>query len=99
MAQINFGGVNETVVTREEFPLEKARKVLEKYIPLLYDERKARKRAAGAVSVVDDYSVLSVDVKHFTPVADAVADGLQIADGSQLRLLFNPKTTNCIRTG
>ena len=29
MAQINFGGVNETVVTREEFPLEKARKVLE----------------------------------------------------------------------
>lgn len=42
------------------------------------------------MSVVDDYSVLSVDVKHFTPVADAVADGLQIADGSQLRLLFNP---------
>ena len=29
MAQINFGGVNETVITREEFPLEKARKVLE----------------------------------------------------------------------
>ena len=29
MAQINFGGVNETVVTREEFPLEKASKVLE----------------------------------------------------------------------
>ena len=29
MAQINFGGVNETVVSREEFPLEKARKVLE----------------------------------------------------------------------
>ena len=69
---------------------EYLRSSLEKYIPLLYDERKARKRAAGAVSVVDDYSVLSVDVKHFTPVADAVADGLQIADGSQLRLLFNP---------
>ena len=29
MAQINFGGVNETVVTREEVPLEEARKVLE----------------------------------------------------------------------
>ena len=25
MAQINFGGVEEKVVTREEFPLEKAR--------------------------------------------------------------------------
>lgn len=28
MAKINFGGVEETVVTREEFPLEKAKKVL-----------------------------------------------------------------------
>ncbi|MDW3192713.1 MAG: ketol-acid reductoisomerase [Cytophagales bacterium] len=28
MAQINFGGTEETVVTREEFPLEKAREVL-----------------------------------------------------------------------
>ena len=28
MAQINFGGVEEKVVTREEFPLEKAREVL-----------------------------------------------------------------------
>ncbi|WP_258103672.1 ketol-acid reductoisomerase [Marinoscillum sp. MHG1-6] len=28
MAQINFGGVTEQVVTREEFPLEKAREVL-----------------------------------------------------------------------
>lgn len=29
MAKLNFGGVLEEVVTREEFPLEKARKVLE----------------------------------------------------------------------
>ncbi len=28
MAQINFGGVNEEVVTREEFPLDKAREIL-----------------------------------------------------------------------
>ena len=28
MAKINFGGVEENVVTREEFPLEKAREVL-----------------------------------------------------------------------
>lgn len=63
---------------------------VEKYVPLLSDKQRARRRMTGAVSVVDDYSVLSVDVKHFTPVADAVSDGLQIADGSQLRLLFNP---------
>ncbi len=30
MAQINFGGVVENVVTREEFPVEKAREVLKK---------------------------------------------------------------------
>ena len=29
MAKMNFGGVLEEVVTREEFPLEKARKVLQ----------------------------------------------------------------------
>ena len=28
MAQLNFGGVVETVVTREEFPLSKAQQVL-----------------------------------------------------------------------
>ena len=28
MAKLNFGGVEETVVTRNEFPLEKAREVL-----------------------------------------------------------------------
>ena len=28
MAVMNFGGVEENVVTREEFPLEKAREVL-----------------------------------------------------------------------
>ncbi|MGM9861378.1 MAG: ketol-acid reductoisomerase [Muribaculaceae bacterium] len=29
MATMNFGGVNETVVTREEFPLDKARQILQ----------------------------------------------------------------------
>ena len=29
MAQLNFGGTTETVVIRDEFPLEKAREVLE----------------------------------------------------------------------
>ncbi|NCN28671.1 ketol-acid reductoisomerase, partial [bacterium] len=28
MTKMNFGGVEETVVTREEFPLEKAQEVL-----------------------------------------------------------------------
>ena len=28
MAKLNFGGVEETVITRDEFPLEKAREIL-----------------------------------------------------------------------
>jgi ketol-acid reductoisomerase len=32
MAKLNFGGVEEEVVTREEFPLEKAREVLGKEV-------------------------------------------------------------------
>ena len=32
MAKINFGGVVETVITREEFPLSKAREVLKNEI-------------------------------------------------------------------
>src|SRR4030042_558582 len=32
MARIDFGGVKETVVTRKEFPLAKARRVLKKEV-------------------------------------------------------------------
>ena len=35
MAVMNFGGVDENVVTREEFPLEKAREVLKPMTKLL----------------------------------------------------------------
>ena len=36
MAQMNFGGVIENVMTREEFPLEKAREVLKDEIHCCY---------------------------------------------------------------
>ena len=32
MAKMNFGGVEETVVTRDEFPLEKAREDMERFL-------------------------------------------------------------------
>ena len=35
MAKINFGGVEEEVVTRDEFPLEKAREVLKNRIQVV----------------------------------------------------------------
>ena len=46
MAKINFGGVEENVVTREEFPLEKAREVLKKR-----NHRRHRLRRAGSGAV------------------------------------------------
>ena len=39
MAQLNFGGVTETVVIRDEFPLEKAREVASQLFKLLCDKR------------------------------------------------------------
>ena len=36
MAIINFGGTNETVVTRKEFPMARARKVLKKEVIAIF---------------------------------------------------------------
>ena len=44
-----------------------------------------RKRA-----VANDYSLLSVRIRNINPSADAVTDGLQIADGSSMQLLVSP---------
>ena len=43
MAQLNFGGTTETVVIRDEFPLEKAREVLknETIAVIGYGDRKS----------------------------------------------------------
>ncbi|WP_418983610.1 translocation/assembly module TamB domain-containing protein [Alistipes sp.] len=61
-----------------------------KYLPMLDRRGRAESARQGGPSAADDYSLLSVDIRRFNPVADAVAPGLQIADGSLLRLLFNP---------
>ncbi len=66
------------------------RSSLRDYLPMLYDDPGVRRTAPLAVAATDDYSLLTVRVKHLNPVTDAVADGLQVADSSQLRLLFNP---------
>ena len=41
MAQLNFGGVTETVVIRDEFPLEKAREVLKDETIAVIGDRKS----------------------------------------------------------
>ncbi len=61
-----------------------------KYLPLLGERADDVRRVKNSTAVANDYSLLSVRIRDFNPVADAVAPGLQIADGATLQLLFNP---------
>lgn len=61
-----------------------------KYLPMLYDRDRSSDRAVSLTSAANDFSLLSVNIKDINPVMDAVARGLQIADGSRMQLLFNP---------
>ncbi|MEG2366445.1 MAG: hypothetical protein RSB29_06835, partial [Alistipes sp.] len=61
-----------------------------KYLPMLYDRDRYIRSTSQQTLVADDYSLLSVQIKNINPLVDAFSRGLQIADGSQLQLLFNP---------
>ena len=61
-----------------------------KYLPMLSKQGRNAGRTTPETAVADDYSLLSVRIRDFNPVADAFSSGLQIADGSTLQLLFNP---------
>ena len=61
-----------------------------RYLPILGRAESEMSRSSRKTAVANDYSLLSVNIRNFNPIADAVAAGLQIADGSSLQLLFNP---------
>ena len=61
-----------------------------RYLPILGRGEPEISRAARKTAVANDFSLLSVNIRNFNPIADAVSAGLQIADGSSLQLLFNP---------
>ena len=61
-----------------------------RYLPLLRGDEAAQAPRDRRAALADDYSLLSIDIRHIDPIADAVSSGLQIADGSSLQLLFNP---------
>lgn len=61
-----------------------------KYLPMLSRDGLDVQHRESTTAVADDYSLLSVTIKEINPIIDAVASGLQIADGSSLQLLFNP---------
>lgn len=60
------------------------------YVPTLQEHPRGEVQAVQKRGVANDFSLLSVHIHDFNPVADAIAEGLQVADGSSLQLLFNP---------
>ena len=58
MAKLNFGGTEENVVTREEFPLAKAQEVLKNEVDLdddLLNEVKAKyRRLSQAIGIINN---------------------------------------------
>ena len=62
-----------------------------RYLPLIGRGAEAEwQQTPPAEAVANDFSLLDVKIHHFNPIADAIATGLQIADGSSMQLLFNP---------
>ena len=69
---------------------EYLRRSARRYLPVLRGGASDGETPGAVAAAPDDFSLLSVDIRNINPVADAVAAGLQIADGTSLRLLFNP---------
>ncbi len=69
---------------------EYLRRSARRYLPVLRGGASDEETPGAVAAAPDDFSLLSVDIRNINPVADAVAAGLQIADGTSLRLLFNP---------
>ena len=61
-----------------------------RYLPLIDRGQWLAEDLPTRSSVADDFSILDVELRNITPIADAVANGLQVADGSSLKLMFNP---------
>ena len=61
-----------------------------KYLPILHEEKLRGEETQRQIALPDDYSLLSVNIRNINPVMDAISEGLQVADGSKLQLLFNP---------
>lgn len=61
-----------------------------KYLPMLGSGDADKSRATTKAAMADDYSLLSVIIRDINPITEAISAGLQVADGTSLRLLFNP---------
>lgn len=74
--------------------IEYLKSSLSSYLPALSDDVDEVDKRNRAITTVNDYSLFSLDIKDINPVMDAIASGLQVAKGSQVKLLFNPVDDN-----
>lgn len=64
---------------------------IDNYLPLLETQTPKRKSVrTPAQDDVSNYSMLSVKCKDMRNITRSIAEGLQIADGTSLRFMFNP---------
>ncbi|MBP3426532.1 MAG: translocation/assembly module TamB domain-containing protein [Rikenellaceae bacterium] len=64
---------------------------VDNYLPLLENQTPLRREVkTPSQSEVGDYSLLSVKCKDVRDITPAIADGLQVADGTSVRFMFNP---------
>ncbi len=71
---------------------EQLSKAMKRYLPDLYpSEAEALGLSADTLcDAATDYSSLVLNVKHITPITEAISSGLQVADSTRLNLLYNP---------
>ena len=63
------------------------------YIPSFFepsDKERLKLLRTSSAAPPDAFSMLDVRLKNFNAVADAVSPGLQLADNTQMKLMFNP---------
>jgi len=65
-----------------------------KYLPLLRRGEGDPTPRGRKTAVANDYSLLSVNIRHIDPITDAITAGLQIADGSSMQLLSTRPATS-----
>ena len=61
-----------------------------RYLPLTDRSKWVPAKAPSRHAAPNDFSLLEANLHHITPIVDALSTGLQVADGSTLKFLFNP---------
>ena len=61
-----------------------------RYLPLTDRSKWVPAKAPSRNAAPNDFSLLEANLHHITPIVDALSTGLQVADGSTLKFLFNP---------